>query len=298
MTERREGRLRRRHSGVALIIVLASLSVLGAFAMAFVSNMRVEAKLAIHGRESASMRAALEGGVHAGIAGLVHGGEAWSWPRDGLGVPYTVGGYAMTVHIYDELGKVDLNTAPAPVLGALFEAASGERGALIARAVLEHRARAWEKHGSGVPERPWESVSELRGLEGMTEEAFRTARPALTVHSGSHVIAGRAASELALHAARADPGATGQERNSRRTSGEVYTVRAQAHRRDGREGLTMEALVWIVEHLRGSYHILEWHSAAEAREIAREPREIREREEEAPNSENETLGGVTLSKGG
>ena len=263
----RRGR-RTCEAGIALVVVLASLSILSAFAMSFSSSMRLQTTLAVNETRNAQVRAALEGGIHAAVASLLHPNRQQHWPVDGTPQEYEVGGHTMNISVYDEQGKVDLNTAHAPLIRNLFAAVTQTRedAERIARRVLEQRESdvAAARVNPGAPIGPWQSVTELRYVEGVSETIFRRAVPGLTVHSGLQGIRFAVAPKLAQMAAATAGGSDGQAPSAadRNESDEgIYNIRAEI-RDNGEIRMSGEAIVWIVQHEFTNYRILEWRMPA------------------------------------
>ena len=258
--KRARGDCRARERGVALVVVVASLSLLSAFAMSFMGSMRLQTTLAVNETRNAQLRAALEGGIHAAIAALVHPNAQERWPVDGTPREYEVGGHPMSVSVYDERGKVDLNTAPASVVRRLLEAVTQTREEAegIARRVLEGRESDVAAAGADRnPPGPWRSVMTLRYLEGMSETIFKRALPGLTVHSGLQTVRTAVAPKLALMAAAT--ARSGEDEGA--GDGEIFTIRAEI-RGNGQARMSGEAIVWIVEHEHTRYRFLEWRIPA------------------------------------
>ena len=120
------------------------------------------------------------------------------------------------VSIQDELGRIDLNAADAPLLAGLFRAAGtpAQEADTIADRIIDwrdsddlrrlngaekadyHRAdlSAWPRNA------PFQSVDELKLVSGMTVGLFRRVEPVLTVYSGKPTIDPRVAPSLGRQA--------------------------------------------------------------------------------------------------
>jgi general secretion pathway protein K len=136
--------------------------------------------------------------------------------RLGSGVSKNVDveGIIALVTIEDELGRIDLNHAPRPLLEALFRQAQlsdGEAASLTERLLQwrEGRSRmdgiavsppAAAAAATNATTRPFLIVDELKRFPGASEALFETVRGALTVYSGRPMIDPQLASDLALRA--------------------------------------------------------------------------------------------------
>lgn len=136
------------------------------------------------------------------------------------GVPQTLNfdGVEISVAIRDEVGRIDLNHADAPILAGLFRAAGerAEEADKFADRILDWRdadnlarlngaeAPAYREAGASVTPRdaPFQTVEELKNVLGMTPELFRGIEPAVTIYSGKSIVDPRVAVPLVQKALR------------------------------------------------------------------------------------------------
>ena len=188
-----------RSRGLALITVLWVLTLLSLIAASFSSSTRTEIKLAFNQAEAARAEALADAGVHAAIQGLLATNPAAQWRADGTVYGWRFDDGEMRVGIWDEGGKIDLNTASDALLQALFVAAglgTDEASVLVDRIVdfrdpndLRQLNGAEDRHyrDAGLPygakDAPFEALEELRQVLGMTSALYDAVAPALTVHA-------------------------------------------------------------------------------------------------------------------
>jgi general secretion pathway protein K len=199
---------RRPRRGVALILVLWLLVVLGAIGATVVGATRDSSRLAANARARVAARYAAESGVEATVgridAELLHLTAAAA-RRDFLnalardrtdGDSVALGDQRYAVAIVDAGTRLDVNAAPAPnlarLLGYFTDAA---RADAIAQAIRAHIEPA---EGRAVT--PLRSLEELRAVAGVDPEVLQRAAPYLTV-DGDGTINQATASDTVLAAA-------------------------------------------------------------------------------------------------
>jgi general secretion pathway protein K len=200
-----------RERGFALLIVLWTLVLVALIVSHMVAAARQETRLTSNLRTEAELGAIADGGVHEAIFhALDH--SAAHWAADGI--PHVIAGRQanLEIRIRSEAGKVNLNTAPAELLGALLRQTGVDREAAdgIAVAIIAWRMRpgqapsmaaAYRQAGRGYepPNAPFESVRELGNVLGMTPAILARVAPYLTIyHEGD--IDPRAAGAVVLRA--------------------------------------------------------------------------------------------------
>ncbi len=198
----RQTRLKQASRGMALVLVLWVLTLLGVIATSFAKSMRTEMELARQLTLSARARALAEAGIYRGILDLfmVRYDPLATWRANGT-VYKTIrlGRGEVRIAIQDEAGRIDLNTGQEQLLEALLRAAGLEdqaRAALL-DAIIDwrdtdnlrrlHGAEDEEYQAIGRPhgakDGPFNAVEELQQVLGMTPLLYRKLAPALTIHS-------------------------------------------------------------------------------------------------------------------
>jgi general secretion pathway protein K len=137
-------------AGVALLAVMATVSVMLLVAMAFSGSVQIETRSAIYRKEATQAYALALGGVQAAILEIAYPlpedqkdkPRLWRRGQSLLRVPYARG--VALVEIVNETGKVDLNVADQKQLARLFVARGLEkdRAANLAKAIDHWRSPA------------------------------------------------------------------------------------------------------------------------------------------------------------
>ena len=173
-----------------------------------------------------------------------------------------VGDVQVAVALHDESGKIDLNTAPADILRALFlEVGLGEDdSANVANAILDWRdvddlvrvGGAEDAYylaarvGYESRDEDFRRIEELSLVYGMTPELYSAIFPYITIHTQDYGINLQAASPLVRraveNAARSEEGSSAiddeeplsdEEEFSSLSGGYIYTVQARAKNVNG-----------------------------------------------------------------
>lgn len=195
--------------GVALVLVLWLLVILGALGATVVASTRDSSRLTANARARVVARYAAESGIEATLAAI---DDSLAVLTDSVArraflnalEPSTradsvaLGDARFAVAIVDASARLDVNAAPADRLSRLFaRLADPSRGEALARAI-----RAWiERDGRTV--RPVRALEELRTIPGADEELLQLAAPFLTV-DGDGTINRAAASAEVMDAAFGD----------------------------------------------------------------------------------------------
>jgi general secretion pathway protein K len=190
-------------TGVALVIVLWLLMLLGLIAASFAKSMHVETSLAQQTVAAARTRAAAEAAIHYAIVEILKppslaqpikkkrfDGRVYTWNYAGAKVQY---------RIQDESGRIDLNEAQADTLNKLLLWAGADektRGMLVG-AITDWKDEDqnqslngaedsdYEAAGKtyGAKDGPFNTVEELQRVLGMTPKIYKRIEPLLTVYS-------------------------------------------------------------------------------------------------------------------
>lgn len=210
----------RRQSGFALVLVLVGVALLGLM----VESVLLLSNRAVVSGSSAVLRARLgcaaQAGMALGIASLLDAHRDPAWRLDGAPFAVVFEGVPVAVSISDEAGKVDLNGGNLALITGLFAAAGldGTAAQTMAARVLDWRepgplkrlngAKAADYRAAGLDYGPrggpFQSVSELALVLGMTPELFARVAPAVTVYSVFPAPELQSAPALALRAAGLD----------------------------------------------------------------------------------------------
>jgi len=276
-------KLRHRQQGIALLLVLWVLILLGLIAASSLRESRLGTNLARNIAENAKAEALADAGTQRAMVGLLDPDPATRW-RMGTAYDFAFADGTVVVRIEDEGGKVDLNRAPEPVLLALLEAvgADPERARALSDAIHDFRdadheprttgAEDPDYHAAGLEagakDAPFDDTEELMQVLGMTREIHAAIRPYVTVHSRRGRINLLTASEFVLRAVpnlkpeqlekiladRADPARLDSVR------ADVVTVRAEAVTRGG-GAFTREAVLRQTREPQQPFTIVDWRQA-------------------------------------
>src|SRR5512138_1977661 len=121
MNEMRADR-RRKDRGIALVMTLWVLILLGLIAASFLRDSRLGTNLARNITENAKAEALADAGVNRAMLGLLDTDPKTAWRANGMPHKFAFGDGVIEVRIFDETAKVDLNRAPEPILEGLLKA--------------------------------------------------------------------------------------------------------------------------------------------------------------------------------
>lgn len=195
-----------RQQGVALVIVLWVIALLGVIAASYALSTRLETALARNWSESAKARSVAEAGLQLAvmeILSLATTAEevAKKWRTDGTAYETSFAGARLRIAIADESGKIDLNDAPAELIDGLLRTTGieEEERAKLVDAILDWRdedqlqrlygAEDAEYEAAGLsygPKNgPFDNVEELSLVLGMNADLYHELQNAVTVYSGA-----------------------------------------------------------------------------------------------------------------
>jgi general secretion pathway protein K len=190
----------RRQRGIALILALWLTVMLTVIASGFAFSMRSEALAARNMISLAQARAAADGAVERTVFELSRTATPETWKRDGTPHTWKDGNVTLTASATDEAAKIDLNTANEVLLRGLFTNVGGadpDLAAHIADAILDWRdaddltrpngAEEADYRAAGLKYKPanapFETVTELARVMGVTPAIYARVADTLTVHS-------------------------------------------------------------------------------------------------------------------
>lgn len=283
-----------RQRGIALVMVLWLLVLLGIIANSHARNARIETRMAFNQFELVKARARAEAGVNRAIMELLRGNPDTTWLVDGSVNRFNFGGHTVLIAIRHTSGLVDLNRASPETLEKLLAGAGVEepRRRQLVDATLDWRDKDNLRHLHGAEDSDYRdaglfwrsrdaafvSVDEWRYVLGMTGSLFNRLAPYLTVYSGrASVNLEHAPPWLARALTRDETGTTlnatetnvnnTANRNTRAIRPGTYHITAQASG-GGETAASLEAVIRIKSASDTPYRILYW------REPARQIREI------------------------
>ena len=186
--------------GFAMILVLWVLALLSTLAVALSTTGRSDVALTRNLVETSRAAHLADAGIYVGIRALLTPESLPAVDDDGRRrLDVRIGGVDVRLALQDEGGKADLNQAPRRLLrGAVLAAGATEREAnRLADAILDWRdrddrrrdfgAEAAAYKRAGYPDRPrngpFELLSELRLVLGMTDDLYARLTPFVTIVS-------------------------------------------------------------------------------------------------------------------
>lgn len=170
------------------------LSLLGA-SMSAAGSLRARQATAL--KRNARLDAAAEGAVQVAAFHLLDGGNN-HWNADGGVHREKLGDLTLVVAAVSEAGKINPNVAQGPLLSTLLQVVgvARDRADALAAAIVAWRFPNAMNTGPlpgqdyRAPGQPFESLSELGLVPGMTPPLLRTLLPHLTLfHDGDPVLA-------------------------------------------------------------------------------------------------------------
>jgi general secretion pathway protein K len=190
----------RRHSGVALVLVLWVIVLLSVVAASFIVERRTESLVIQNSISMARAEAVADAGVQRAVWELYRTDNApEAWKRDGTVQSWSFDGVPVKVEIRDESAKIDINTATDALLHGMFASIGLEEdeAARLTDAVLDWRdadsfkrpngAEEPEYRAAGLPYKPanapFQAIEELQLVLGMRPEIYRRIEPMITVYS-------------------------------------------------------------------------------------------------------------------
>jgi general secretion pathway protein K len=180
---------RKTERGIALVSVLWVLSLLSMIAAAAISTSRLFATLERSAVRGAEMDAIVEAGLSRGVLGIIDKRPEQRWRVDGLPQKYTFNGAQLQISVQDELGKFDLNAVDEQQIKSIFASVGIDSDTAD---TLASRVVAWRSPESGSESEdslrrprhaPFQSIDEVKLVEGIGQELFAKIEPAITVHS-------------------------------------------------------------------------------------------------------------------
>lgn len=185
LTSKSATRFRQPQTGMALLVVLWTVSLLVLLVVALSNTVQVEVRTASYRKEAAQAYALASGGVEAAIFEIAYPptedqkrSPIWTWQkgqREGV-IPFR-GGRARLL-LVNEAGKVDLDHVPSDQIERLFESQGSNptRARELADAIVDWRspakndAQELDVSGSGEPPHHalFESVEEALLVPGMS----------------------------------------------------------------------------------------------------------------------------------
>jgi len=201
-------------AGVALVGVLWLLALLTLIGLNLSTSSRIELQLTANLKAAAAAAHAADAGVNWAQWSLMQANTA-GWLADGSTRSLELDGLQITVALFDEQGKIDLNEAGGELLRGLFLAVelSDEEALALSEAILDWRDEDDERRPQGAEvdeylaaglkppaNRAFERLGDLRRVLGMSPALYARVAPALTLLSNKAEVNPLMAPPLVLQA--------------------------------------------------------------------------------------------------
>jgi general secretion pathway protein K len=179
---------RLRQQGVALAIVVWFIAGMSLLVAGMVSHVRVDTQLAQLHVARAKATSAGDGAIRLMLAErALRGDSAAGATAVSRGV-YQLGGSTVSVSLYPAAGLIDLNTAPQPVLAALFlivgQVSEGEAN-FLADNVVKWRRGAVGPDKSKARVHEFQAIEDLLRIDGMSRALLDAVRDFVVAGKGS-----------------------------------------------------------------------------------------------------------------
>jgi general secretion pathway protein K len=201
--------LHHKQQGIALVIVLWVITLLGVIAASYAVSTRLETAQARNWGESAQARAIAEAGIRIAVMELLRPVTTAEdienkWRADGTVYETDFAGAGLRIAIADETGKIDLNEAPAELLDGLLQTTdiTEEERLQLVDAILDWRDDDQLRRLNGAEENeyratglgygprngPFASIEELALVLGMHADLYHKLEGAVTVYTSARGI--------------------------------------------------------------------------------------------------------------
>ena len=209
---------RRRERGIAFVLVLWVIAMLSILLGSFALIARTENLQSRHLFDTTQARYAAEAGLNLAIYELRKSDPLQRWVADGRPYRFGYGEAEIEIAITDDSGKIDINTAMnnGDLLTNLFvtHGVAPEQAQALADAVKDwidsddlkspNGAEAADYKAAGLAytpkNAPFDTVSELQQVLGMTYDLYEKIEPGITIYSGRSTPGASFANPVALQA--------------------------------------------------------------------------------------------------
>jgi general secretion pathway protein K len=264
------GRKSQTEAGFALVLVIWGIGLIALLFVTYIAAARYRAIEAFSLTERTRAEAMASTGINLAVldvlAALAAGGDRSArFGADGTPVLCRLGdGSPLAIAVFDESGKVDLNTAEPELLEVLLRSVASPSDASpqqLTKAILAVREKAAAAASSEGPAPPaFRSIFELDQIQGIGRDALRALVPLVTVHSRSPGVNPRVASADVIKALT--PQRSGREVPSYFVAdapGRVFVIASEARTASGASA-AREAVVEFSTEPLGRF-IREWRDS-------------------------------------
>ena len=202
--------------GIAFVLVLWVIAMLSIMLGSFALVARTENLQSRHLFDTTQARYAAEAGLNLAIFELRKTDPAQRWMADGRPYRFGYGDAEIELEITDDSGKIDINAASGDLLTNLFmgRGVPMDQAAALSDAIQDWRDPDDLKHPNGAEaadykaaglsytpkNAPFDTVSELQQVLGMTYDLYEKIEPGITIYSGRNSPSASYGNEVALQA--------------------------------------------------------------------------------------------------
>lgn len=187
-----------RQSGAALPSVLGVTAVIGLMAASFVQTTRHSNLAVRYNVEDIRLSHFADAAIERAIADL--SAETPTLSQDGAPYRFKISRQEVSIRVWDEKGKFDLNVVSPQALENLIDLATRDNPAGIDTGAVVEAINEFRLEKRRDNETPFRSVYDLMQLSAVTEGIFAAISPYLTVSSFTPRVNPLKADELTLRA--------------------------------------------------------------------------------------------------
>jgi general secretion pathway protein K len=209
---------RSHERGIAFVLVLWVIAMLSILLGSFALVARTENLQSRHLFDTTQARYAAEAGLNLAIYELRKSDPAQRWIADGRPYRFGYGDAEIEIAITDDSGKIDINAASgnADLLTNLFvtRGVPLDKAQALSDAIQDwidpddntrpNGAEAAQYKAAGLSygpkNAPFDTVSELQQVLGMTYDLYQKIEPGITIYSGRNAPSASYGNEVALEA--------------------------------------------------------------------------------------------------
>ncbi len=190
----------RRQRGVALILVIWVIALMGVLLGSFALIARTENLESRHLFDGVTARYAARAGLERAVFALRDPDQTQHWVGDGRPYDFDFGDAKVRVTLTDESGLIDINTADDTMLQALFVSVGVDQNQAVA---LSDAIQDWRDPDDiprpqgaeigdyktaglsyGPSNGPFQTISEVQQVLGMSYALYSKIEPAITIYAG------------------------------------------------------------------------------------------------------------------
>jgi len=272
--------------GFTFLVVIWALSILIVLALLFGASVSAHLKTTRNAIDNARAETLADAGVELAVLDL----SAWRarvvreerFPRDGRLVSCSLGnGDRLRIAVEDEVGKVDLNMADEPLIGAALLAAgvADDDVARHTQRILDYRdsdsnrrplgaeTDEYREQGRAGPKnRPFDAIEEVEQVLGIPIGLADALRPYATIYSGQLTIDGNFAHPRLLAALLSRGVGTNTNLLSGAGGGRAFHILAEARTAQGAV-FVRGAVLEFVAAQPGAYTFRRWRKGSAPRAV-------------------------------